>query len=233
MIERQLARLPDGTAALARAVAVLGPGATLRHAAGLAGLEPEGAAAADALRAAGLLEEDSGAVARAPSDRRNPVCRHAGGARALRHADAAVLVRGSARTLSGWPCICSAPSRRAAATVAACAMPRRATRRGAPQSAATYLRRALGEPPPDTAVEADVQLELALALAAYMHPDAFELLDKAIATADTPMQRGRVALRGARACGLAGYFEKAMALSAGLGTPPGSLPSSLHGSRRS
>ena len=58
MVERQLARLPVGAGALARAIAVLGPGAALRHAAGLAGLEPDRAArAADALRAAGLLED--------------------------------------------------------------------------------------------------------------------------------------------------------------------------------
>ena len=39
VVERQLARLPDGAGPLARAVAVLGPGATLRHAAGLARLD--------------------------------------------------------------------------------------------------------------------------------------------------------------------------------------------------
>ena len=58
-VERQLARLPDGAAALARAYAVLGRTAPLRHAARLAGLEPDDAAPlADALRGAGLLEGD-------------------------------------------------------------------------------------------------------------------------------------------------------------------------------
>ena len=56
-LERQLARLPDGSAGLARAVAVLGGGTPVRHAACLARLDPEDAAvSADALRAAGLLE---------------------------------------------------------------------------------------------------------------------------------------------------------------------------------
>ena len=58
-VERQLARLPDGAAALARAFAVLGRAAPLRHAAALAGLElPAAARLADTLRAAGLLEGD-------------------------------------------------------------------------------------------------------------------------------------------------------------------------------
>ena len=58
-VERRLARLPDGAAPLARAYAVLGRTAPLRHAARLAGLEPDDAAPlADALRAAGLLEGD-------------------------------------------------------------------------------------------------------------------------------------------------------------------------------
>ncbi len=45
------------------------------------------------------------------------------------------------------------------------------------------------------------------------------------ATADTPVQRGTIALAGARACGLAGHFETSIALSrsgldAGGGIPP-------------
>ena len=59
-VQRQLARLPEGAAALARALAVLGRSAPLRHAAQLARLAPEDAARlADALRAAGLLEGDA------------------------------------------------------------------------------------------------------------------------------------------------------------------------------
>ena len=70
-----------------------------------------------------------------------------------------------------------------------------------------------------------MQLELALALAAFLDADAFELLHEAVATADTPIQRGTIALAGARACGLAGHFDDAIALSrsgleAGAAIPP-------------
>ena len=86
-VERQLARLPDGAAALALAVAILGSGAPLRHAGALARLDHERAsAAADALRAAGLLDDGgdlalahpliAGALYTKPSARRaQPVSR--------------------------------------------------------------------------------------------------------------------------------------------------------------
>ena len=48
----------------------------------------------------------------------------------------------------------------------------RARARGAPESAATFLRRALAEPPLEPAIAADVRLELGLALAAHVQPDA-------------------------------------------------------------
>lgn len=53
----RLGRLPKGCAALAQAVAVLGPDATLRRAAALAGLDVGSAAgAADALAAAEIVD---------------------------------------------------------------------------------------------------------------------------------------------------------------------------------
>ncbi len=88
---------------------------------------------------------------------------------------------------------------------------RRASARGAPQSAATYLRRAVAEPPPGAAEDADVRLELGLALAAYMQPEAFDLLLEAVAAA-IPVQRGAIALSGARALGLSGRFDAALKL---------------------
>ncbi len=95
---------------------------------------------------------------------------------------------------------------------------RRAGARGAPQSAAAYLRRALAEPPPDAAEEADVRLELGLALGAYMHRDAYDvlhdMLHQAVAIAVTPVQRAAIALSGARALGLIGHFDRAFALCA-------------------
>ena len=59
-----------------------------------------------------------------------------------------------------------------------------------------------------------MRLELGLALAAYMHPDAYDLdlLHEAVAAAATPVQRGAIALSGARALGLSGRFDRAFAL---------------------
>ena len=99
----------------------------------------------------------------------------------------------------------------------------RATARGAPETAATFLRRALAEPPRDRDTDAAVRLDLALALAAYMHPDAYdglhEMLRRAVAVAPAPVQRGRIALEGARALGMLGHFDRAAALCRlGLGS---------------
>jgi DNA-binding CsgD family transcriptional regulator len=217
VVERQLARLPVGAGALARAIAVLGPGATLRHAAGLAGLEPDRAArAADALRAAGLLEDGHRELTLAhPLISATLYASLPPGEQALRHADAAALFAAERADPErvGLHLLHTEPARNATTVATLRDAARSALSRGAPQSAASYLRRALGEPPPDPAVDADVRLELGLALAAYMQPEAYDLLDEAVAAAATPMQRGAIALRGARALGLAGHFEKAIELS--------------------
>ena len=82
--------------------------------------------------------------------------------------------------------------------------------RGAPESAAGFLRRALAEPPLDPAVAADVTGELGQALAAHLHPDAPAMLRAAVERAASPEQRCELALRGARALGLGGHFPAAM-----------------------
>ena len=214
VIERQLARLPDGAGSLANAVAVLGPGAALRHAARLARLELAGAAgAADALRAAGLLEDGPGLTLAHPLIAGTLYARLPPGERALRHADAAAMLaseRAEPERIA-LHLLHTEPAREAATVSALRDAARRASGRGAPQSAAAYLRRAVAEPPPDAAEEADVRLELGLALAAYMQPDAFDLLHEAVAAA-TPLQRGKIALSGARALGLSGRFDPAVAL---------------------
>jgi DNA-binding NarL/FixJ family response regulator len=217
VVERQLARLPDGAGSLARAVAVLGPGAPLRHAAGLARLEPAGAAhSADALRAAGLLDDGPGLTLAHPLIAGTLYTSLPAGERALRHADAAALLAGERADPEriGLHLLRTEPAGDATTVAMLRDAARRAGARGAPQSAATYLRRAAAEPPPDAAEDADVRLELGLALAAFMHPDAYELdlLHEAVAVAPTPLQRGTIALSGARALGLSGRFERAFAL---------------------
>lgn len=215
VIERQLGRLPNGSA-LARAVAVLGPGAPLRHAAALARLDlDEAAHAADALRAAGVLDDTPALALAHPLIAGTLYARMPAGARALHHADAAaILVRERADPERvALHLVRTEPAGDPATVATLHDAAGRAAMRGAPQTATTYLRRALAEPPATAADHADVQLHLALALAAYMDPEAFELLHEAVATADTPIQRGTIALAGARACGLAGRFDAAIALS--------------------
>jgi DNA-binding CsgD family transcriptional regulator len=213
-LERQLARLPGGAGPLARAVAVLGPRTPLRHAAPLAGLALDAAAeAADALRAAGLLEAGEQLTLAHPLIAGVLYDGLAPGGRAMLHARAAELLdaehtdpeRGALHLLRTEPR--ARPQTVATLREAAA----RASSRGAPQSAAAYLRRALAEPPVDTADEAHLRLELGLALAAHLEPDAYDLLQEAVAAA-TPGQRGAMALKAARALGLIGHFDRAVAL---------------------
>ena len=99
---------------------------------------------------------------------------------------------------------------------------RHASPRGAPESTAIFLRRALDEPPAQRALEADLRSELGLTLAACLRPEAPDLLQEAIDLADSPDQRSRIALSGARALGLAGHFDAAIRVCrSGLEHPAG------------
>jgi DNA-binding NarL/FixJ family response regulator len=100
-----------------------------------------------------------------------------------------------------------------------------ASTRGAPSTAAAFLRRALAEPPASGRDDADLRLDLGLALAADLNPEAPQVLHEAVERADAPGQRSAIALRGARAMGLAGHIGKAVelcqtALADPAGTPP-------------
>jgi DNA-binding NarL/FixJ family response regulator len=217
VVERQLTRLPDGAGSLARAVAVLGPGAPLRHAARLARRELAGAArAADALRAAGLLEAGPELTLAHPLIAGTLYASLPAGERGLLHADAAAVLASERADPEriGLHLLRTEPAGDAVTVATLRDAARRAGARGAPQSAAAYLRRALAEPAPNAAEDADLRLELGLALAAYLHPDAYDLdlLHEAIAAAPTPLQRGAIALSGARAHGMVGRFDRAVAL---------------------
>ena len=215
-VGQQLARLPAGCAELARAFAVLGRGTSLRCAAEVAAVQPGRAPAlADALRAAGLLAREDHRYAlvhplleAALYDALPPA------ARASRHAAAAaVLARDRADPEAvALHLLRSEPAGAAGTVTALRDAAARAGQRGAPESAVAFLRRALAEPPPDPAVEADVRSELGLTLAAHVLPDAPPLLSQAVELATTPSQRARIALSGGRALGLAGHFDAAMEL---------------------
>jgi DNA-binding NarL/FixJ family response regulator len=104
----------------------------------------------------------------------------------------------------------------------------RAGRRGALESAEAFLRRALVEPPIDREDEAEVRAELGLLLATQAGAEAAGLLGEALDLADDPARRARLALAGARALGMAGYFDDAFRLCRrGLERPEGASPSVL------
>lgn len=226
-VVRQLGRLPAGADRLAGALAVLGRDAPVRHAAVLAGCSPpEAAALADAMRAAGLVRGEHELTLAHPLIASSLSAHLGHGERARLHRQAADLLAGEAaepervalhllRTDPGADAAVVRTLRAAAAGAGA---------RGAPESAAAYLRRALVEPPADRQTSAAVHLDLGLAQAARWQPDAPALLRAAVALADSSQLRVTTALRGARALGIAGMFEEATDLArrglAGAGTAP-------------
>jgi DNA-binding CsgD family transcriptional regulator len=214
-VRLQLGRLPEGAAALANAVAVLGRHAPMRHAAALAGLDMTSAASlADMLRAAALLDPAPDLTLTHPLIEAALYSNMAPGERGLWHAQAArILQRERARPedvalhlLKTTPV--ADPVNVSVLREAAS----HANTRGAPQSAAAFLRRALVEPPADAETDADVRLELGLALATGMDVEAPQLLQQAVDSAGSAVQRSAIALRGARALGLAGHTDQAASL---------------------
>jgi DNA-binding CsgD family transcriptional regulator len=201
----RLAALPDDAARLARAVAILGDDASLRHAAALAGLNSVGgqspdsvgglspdaaAAAADALAAADVLcpgeplrfvHPLTAAAVDAALPRAARAAAHLRAAELLRD-DGAPADRTAAHLLgapaTGAPWV-AATLREAAG---------RAMGLGAPASAVELLRRALAEPPP-AAERAGVLRELARAELAVNDAAALERLDEAARLVDEPAER--------------------------------------------
>jgi DNA-binding NarL/FixJ family response regulator len=207
----RLRRLPPAAATVARAVAVLGPDAELRHVAALAGMGHDQAAeAVDALVAAGLLAPGRPLafvhplVAQVVADHMSPGERHHGhlGAARRLHAEGSDPERVAAHLLDterlGDPWVVAA-LREAA---------RNALRKGAPTTAVAYLRRAVGEPP-DPGARADTRLELGAAQLEVAAPDGFATLSEALELAPDTAFRARVALVASRAARSASDFRTA------------------------
>jgi DNA-binding CsgD family transcriptional regulator len=211
----QLARLPDGADALARAVAVFGRDTPLRHAAALAGVDLRRAASlADALRAAGLFDRTPELALTHPLIESALYMALPLGERGLWHAQAARILereRADPETVA-LHLLRTAPEADPAAVNTLRDAAASASTRGAPQSAATFLRRALAEPGLDAGADAEMCLDLGLALAATMDAEAPGVLHQAVGRADSAAQRGAIALRGARALGLAGHTGEAVEL---------------------
>jgi DNA-binding NarL/FixJ family response regulator len=230
-IGRQLARLPAGAGALAHAAAVLGRGAPLRHAAALTGLsQPRAARLADALRAAALLEQCQDLTLTHPLVESALYATMAPGERGLWHARAArILERERADPeVVAVHLLRAAPAGDPATVSTLRTAAARASTRGAPDTAAAFLRRALAEPPASAHDDAGLRLDLGLALAADLNAEAPQVLLDAVDRAGSPGQRSAIALRGARAMGLAGHTSDAVVLCrAALADPAGTSPQML------
>jgi tetratricopeptide (TPR) repeat protein len=220
---RRLDRLPDhGAAGLARAAAVLGDGATLRHAAGLAQLEqPAAVAALDALAAAELLAPGE------PLRFLHPLVRGAiysdipAARRAHDHARAARLL--AADELSADLValhLLHAPRTADPQTVTALrTAAERARAQGAPQPAVDYLRRALEEPP-SPRERPEVLVELARAETAVGDTRAVKRLSEAVSLVADDRRRAEILLELGWSEHHAGRFPAAAeAFERGLANP--------------
>jgi tetratricopeptide (TPR) repeat protein len=190
----RLGRLDQAAVRLAQAVAVLGEGSGLRLAAALAELTIDAAAAAaDALVTAELFAVDR------PLRFVHPLVRSAvyeqlpSGMRSQAHARAAGLLAGEGvePELVAVQLLACEPAGDADAAQAL-RMAAAALARGAPETAVTYLRRALAEPPTE-AVRAAVLGELGGAERIVRDPTAVEHLEQAGQATTDPIARARLA----------------------------------------
>jgi DNA-binding CsgD family transcriptional regulator len=228
-VARRIGQLGTGAVPLVRALAVLGRPAPLRYVAALADMDlPQAALLTDRLRAASVL------AAGALLEFEHPIVRTAiydsvpPGMRAMAHARAAALLEtdGADTELVGLHLLRSEPDADPHAVAVLHAAAAAAADRGATDTAAGFLRRALAEPPPAEG-RATLLLDLGLALASERDEDAVAVLHEAVAQADDggqPNEPGRVtaALLSAGALGVWGHHDSARGIAlAGLSAAGG------------
>src|SRR5215468_7366931 len=226
----RVARLDPAAGELARAAAILGDGAQLRHAAALAGVTlADAAAAADELAGIGVFEPGT------PLRFVHPIVRTAvhddipEAGRGLRHAEAARLLAADGADLDA---VCAhllvcepAGSREVVERLRTAAA--RALGRGGAESAATYLRRALAETA-DASLRAELLAELGWAEKVVGDGAAAEHLRESLRLASDPAMRVAVAPDLAELLLLAGQWDvgtavvrSALADMTDRGTRPG------------
>ena len=196
----RLGRLPEDCARVAQAISVLGVSAELPAVAALAGLgEPATAEALTALMAAEIVrpEPPLGFVHPVVGDAISSEI--AAGERALRHEQAAAVLRGAGRPAEEIAVHLLAAPRRGDAEAAATLRQAAASAvgRGAPDSAVALLRRAVDEPVPSEQ-RAQVLFDLGLAEAAINAPGAAEHLRAAYDELTEPVARATAAYALAR-----------------------------------
>jgi DNA-binding NarL/FixJ family response regulator len=196
----RLRRLGEGAVELARAVAVLGDGAELRHAAPLAGLPVDRAIPlADALMGAGVLRREPGLsfvhpVVRVSMDADRPDLERA---EAHRRAAGMLMDEGASMERVAPHLLAGRPDSDPRAVEVLLEAGKRALAGGAPDSAVRLLRRALDEPPPPER-RADVLVALGRAEGAAGDPTAIERLTDALELIGEPAGRAAAALDAGR-----------------------------------
>jgi DNA-binding CsgD family transcriptional regulator len=196
----RLRRLGEGAPELARAIAVLGDGAELRHAAPLADLPVERAIqVADAMIGAGVLRREPGLsfvhpVVRVAMDAERPELERA---EAHRRAAGMLMAEGAAMERVAPHLLAGRPDNNPRAVEILLEEGRRALAGGAPRSAMRLLRRALEEPPSPER-RADVLVALGRAEGAAGAPGAIERLTDALELIGAPADRAAAALDAGR-----------------------------------
>jgi DNA-binding CsgD family transcriptional regulator len=213
LLLHRLAALGPGAGELARALAVLGDGATLHETARLAGLAPDtAAAAADALARASIAGGNdrlafTHPIVRSSIYRDVPtadlVAQHGRAARLLADRGADPDRVAVQLLAAGAPDAWGIERLRAAA--------RRAFERGAPENAAAYVRRALDGEGDDELRLALLQ-ELAAAETALQDAAAIQHLEEARRLASDPLRRARIAADLAETLIYVGQWDGAVAL---------------------
>ena len=189
----RVGRLGPEARALARALAVLGEADEPSHACALAGIEPAAAGAlADSLTELGVLSPGR------PVRFAHPVVRTAI-YQDTPASERARMQRRAAELLAGDPeqaavhLLAADPHGDPQTVVMLRAAARAAQARGAPDSAVSYLRRALAEPP-EPAVRTELLAEVGLAQHLLGEADATELLLEAFELTETQPARATIGL---------------------------------------
>jgi DNA-binding CsgD family transcriptional regulator len=213
-LELRLARMPRDAGALAGAIAILGDTADTAVACGLSQLDPEQLrAAGDSLAKCGVFCDDGSLAFRHPIQRAAIYAGMTRSDRADSHRRAAdLLARRSAtpEQVAAHLLLCDPQAeaqavenlRRAAAAALA---------RGAPDVAATYLRRALAEPP-DPAIRSEVLMELCIAEARSPEPSSLESLRLGLDLIEDPRKRAEVTLEVAQSLAMVADMKAALGL---------------------
>jgi DNA-binding CsgD family transcriptional regulator len=211
----RLMRLSDDAAGVARAVAILGDDAQLRHVAALTGRDAgRVAAAADALAAGDILRPAGPGLLRFA----HPLLASAvyadvgAGERATLHRRAAEILRdeGISSERVAAHLLPSAGSGEPWVVEVLCAAASRAHSVGAPESAASYLRRALEEPP-SPAARSGVLRRLGLSEAATGLPSGTARLEESLEAGVADRERAHTLLDLGRARACNGRHRDALA----------------------